>query len=78
MPEAQEEDAKRRADEICRDFANLRIDPLQAHLAATLSIGIALYPQDGDDMTKVIRAADAALYQAKQEGRNRVCVSNSK
>jgi diguanylate cyclase (GGDEF)-like protein/PAS domain S-box-containing protein len=78
MPEAQEDDAKRRADEICRDFANLRIDPVQADLAATLSIGIALYPQGGDDMTRVIKAADAALYQAKQAGRNRVQVWKGK
>lgn len=34
------------------------------------SIGISLYPDDAQDATELIQHADAALYQAKQEGRN--------
>lgn len=34
------------------------------------SLGISLYPQDGDDPTTLIRNADAALYQAKASGRH--------
>jgi len=34
------------------------------------SIGIALYPDDAEDMEGVIKCADMALYQAKEEGRN--------
>jgi predicted signal transduction protein with EAL and GGDEF domain len=35
-----------------------------------VSIGISLYPDDARDATELIQHADAALYLAKQEGRN--------
>jgi len=38
----------------------------------TVSIGIALAPDDGIDRTMVLKAADEALYRAKLGGRNRV------
>lgn len=38
------------------------------HLGA--SIGIAIYPQDGEDHETILRHADAAMYRAKQGGRN--------
>lgn len=39
-------------------------------LRMTTSIGIALYPQDGAQFAELLKNADAALYQAKQNGRN--------
>ncbi|WP_432524584.1 diguanylate cyclase [Kineococcus sp. SYSU DK006] len=38
----------------------------------TVSIGVASFPQDGDDVAPVLAAADAALYRAKAAGRDRV------
>jgi diguanylate cyclase (GGDEF)-like protein len=43
-------------------------------LQATISIGIAIFPDNATDPGELIEKADQALYQAKQAGRNRVCV----
>ena len=39
-------------------------------IAVTTSIGIALFPQDGDDIDDSLEYADTAMYQAKEQGRN--------
>jgi diguanylate cyclase (GGDEF)-like protein len=41
-------------------------------VAVTVSVGIAIYPDDGTSVQKLVAAADAAMYEAKRGGRNRV------
>lgn len=44
----------------------------------TVSMGVANLPADAEDGEKLIDKADRALYRAKQMGRNRVCLYNSR
>lgn len=44
----------------------------------TISIGVAEFPSDGNNITVLVESADKALYEAKQTGRNRVCIYKSK
>ena len=58
--------AQKIVDSFCKPFL---IDTHQ--LVVTMSIGIAVYPNDGTDDDILLRNADIAMYQAKQAGRSR-------
>jgi predicted signal transduction protein with EAL and GGDEF domain len=48
-------------------------DPIELagqQVAVSPSIGISLFPQDGDDAESIMEGADAAMYRAKEQGRN--------
>jgi diguanylate cyclase (GGDEF)-like protein/PAS domain S-box-containing protein len=45
-------------------------------LDTTVSIGVSLFPRDGEDMGELLRHSDTAMYQAKDRGRNNCQVFN--
>lgn len=45
-------------------------------VSLTISLGATTYAEGDDNVEDVIARADKAMYQAKQEGRNRVCVAD--
>jgi diguanylate cyclase (GGDEF)-like protein len=47
------------------------------HLHVTASLGIAMYPEDGEDTETLVRNADTAMYCAKDSGRGRFRFFNS-
>lgn len=56
-----------------RQLLNMLAQPLNYNgrsIHLTASIGIALYPQDGNDLETLIKHADAAMYDAKSNGGN--------
>ena len=63
------------ADRLWRAVSEAPITVGATTLHITVSIGIACYPsRDVNSKDELLKAADVALYQAKAEGRDRVCV----
>jgi len=64
------EDAERIASKIQKALQN-KHDIGTHQLYITSSIGVSIYPEHGDNADELIRNADTAMYEAKNEGRNR-------
>lgn len=76
IPDMELETVKLRAEKLRQLASQLRLHHLGLSLGqVTISVGIAMYPQHGASKSELVRAADAALYRAKHEGRNRVMVA---
>jgi diguanylate cyclase (GGDEF)-like protein len=77
MPEASQKITQMRAEHMREEIRNLHISFQDQILeAVTLSIGVAVFPMNGSTGEAILRAADTALYQAKDAGRDRVIVAN--
>ena len=75
LPEASLECARERAEQMRLAIRDTNLTHLGQTLPApTASFGIAVYPTNGTKSNDLLKAADQALYRAKQEGRDRVCV----
>lgn len=70
LPEMRSEsEAAYLAERILEGFdKKFTVDTYQ--LTITPSIGISIYPDNGEDSTTLLRNADMAMYRAKSEGRN--------
>lgn len=66
---ADPEQAARLAQKLIRQLTEPVVLDNTGHLI-TASIGISLYPTDGDDADTLLRNADMAMYQVKQLGRS--------
>ncbi len=73
LPEASLEAVQERAATIQSGAHMLSVDyGGQALGRISVSAGIAVFPEHGNNASALLEAADAAMYQAKREGRNRV------
>ncbi len=76
LPETSLEITTQRAEELREQIGRLQVEYLGQTLGlTTASLGVAAFPEHGKDWEEIIQAADAALYRAKAEGRNRVVVA---
>ncbi|GAC1319515.1 MAG: hypothetical protein NVSMB25_10430 [Thermoleophilaceae bacterium] len=71
LPDVDAEGALALADRLCRE---LRAEFLGEAVPITISFGLASYPAHGETAGSLLRAADEALYAAKQGGRNRTVI----
>ncbi|UOY91330.1 EAL domain-containing protein [Ectobacillus sp. JY-23] len=69
LEHANIQEAKQVAGDILHAFAN-PIDVEDDQYYITPSIGISMYPQDGDNVETLIKHADTAMYAAKERGKN--------
>ena len=68
IPDADKESAFCLAERLRAKLAKVKLEDLPP---ITISLGIATYPLDGTDIEDLIKKADAAMYAAKQKGRNK-------
>ena len=60
------------AAERCRAAVEAMTIPSAPYLSVTASVGVAAFPDHGDELDGLLRASDRAMYAAKANGRNRV------
>jgi diguanylate cyclase (GGDEF)-like protein len=76
MSGAPVEIARQRAERLREAVKQLKVNfHGQALGTITISIGVAIYPEQGSDAESVLGSADKALYKAKESGRDRVVVA---
>ena len=72
LMDSQGESAERVAETIRAAVEALKVQVAGVVLQKTISIGISDFPTDSDTFWQAVKFADVALYQAKEQGRNRV------
>jgi diguanylate cyclase (GGDEF)-like protein/putative nucleotidyltransferase with HDIG domain len=74
LPETPADQAVEIAERIRRAVAAklYEVETSSDPIRATISMGVAAFPRDGQDMNELVHQADLAVYRAKLQGRNRV------
>jgi diguanylate cyclase (GGDEF)-like protein/PAS domain S-box-containing protein len=72
MPDAGLQICQERAELIRAHFEAMETRYNRKKIHATVSLGVATYPEHGSNREEIMTCADRALYEAKHGGRNRV------
>jgi diguanylate cyclase (GGDEF)-like protein len=80
LPQTRPQEAKVVAERMRQAIEKSVFTPTlgEEPVRITISCGIAAYPEQGENLEQLIAAADAALYAAKSQGRNRVSLTGAK
>ncbi|MBU8933938.1 MAG: sensor domain-containing diguanylate cyclase [candidate division Zixibacteria bacterium] len=74
LPQTGQEEATVIGERIRSNVMESVISAAEEQLRITVSVGVSSFPENGRPQEELVSAADRALYQAKDEGRNLVCV----
>ncbi len=74
LPDTDKEGARQAAERIRQSVARHKFRAYDEVIKVQVSAGAVGFPGDSDRPEELIDRADQALYRAKQEGRNRVCL----
>lgn len=75
LPQTPESEARQIGERIRAQVERtVIITPEQGKLRVTVSVGVTSYPENGRSQEDLVSIADQALYQAKGQGKNLVCV----
>jgi diguanylate cyclase (GGDEF)-like protein len=77
LPHSLLQAATQQAERLCEHIRSLLIKSGERDISLTISIGIAQYKIQKEDWQTFLRRADAALYQAKNNGRDQWAVSEA-
>lgn len=72
LPDTDKKSVINIADRIRSSVEKHKFRVYDETIYMTISIGVANFPENGEDVVTLIDSADQALYKAKQEGRNKV------
>jgi diguanylate cyclase (GGDEF)-like protein len=75
LPETDAASGAQTAERIRSQVAKEEFGSDEKPIVVTVSVGVAAYPDNGDDPESVLRYADDALYKAKEYGRNQVVLA---
>jgi len=75
LPETGKEGARAVAERARSALEGHTIKAYDESVRITISMGISSFPEDADKEKALIEKADSALYKAKEEGRNRICLA---
>lgn len=70
--------ATQQAERLCKHVRSLLIQSNELEISLTISVGVAQYKFHKEDWQAFLSRADAALYQAKNNGRDQCAVSEEK
>jgi diguanylate cyclase (GGDEF)-like protein len=79
LGEVGRDDARAKAEELREGIMAIVIGHQETVLPRiTVSMGVAMYPDNGNELDALLSVADEALYAAKQSGRNRVVLAEGR
>ncbi len=74
LPVTNREGARKILEDLRKEIENYPFGGKEAGKKLTISVGISTYPYDAREARELVEIADKGLYQAKNKGKNQICI----